>query len=82
MVDSNAARQNNPTKEYLMGLEDKPLMDEFVALYIGLTSNDKLERQFRESLNVSLITLLSYFVVKHNSENSLLLLILAPEWTR
>ena len=58
MVDSNAARHNNPTKEYLMGLEDKPLMDEFVALYIGLTSNDKLERQFRESLNVSLTTTL------------------------
>lgn len=43
---------NNSTKEYLMGLEDKPLMDEFVALYIGL-GNKKLEQQFREGLNVS-----------------------------
>ena len=34
---------NNSTKEYLMGLEDKPLMDEFVALYIGL-GNKKLEQ--------------------------------------
>ena len=34
---------NNPTKDYLMGLEDKPLMDEFVALYIGM-ANKKLEQ--------------------------------------
>ena len=40
-------------REYLMGLEDKPLMDEFVALYIGMSSNKKLEQQFRENLNVS-----------------------------
>jgi len=38
----------------LMGLEDKPLMDEFVALYIGMSSSKKLEQQFREQLNVSL----------------------------
>ena len=37
----------------LMGLEDKPLMDEFVALYIGMTGNSSLEQKFRESLNVS-----------------------------
>lgn len=36
-----------------MGFEDKPLMDEFVALYIGISGNKSLERQFRESLNVS-----------------------------
>ena len=40
-------------KQYLMGLEDKALMDEFVALYIGMTSNKKLEQQFRDNLNVS-----------------------------
>jgi len=41
-------------RQYLMGLEDKPLMDEFVALYIGMSSSKKLEQQFREQLNVSL----------------------------
>jgi len=43
--------QRNPcadkTRDYLIGLEDKPLMDEFVALYLGLQST-KLEQQFRE----------------------------------
>ena len=38
-----------------MGFVDKPLMDEFVALYIGIQGNKGLERQFRESLNVSLL---------------------------
>ena len=37
-----------------MGLEDKPLMDEFVALYIGMSSNKRLEQQFREQLSVSI----------------------------
>ena len=38
-----------------MGLEDRPLMDEFVALYIGLRSNKKLEQQYREQLNVRVL---------------------------
>ena len=37
-----------------MGFEDKPLLDEFVALYVGICGNKTLERQFREQLNVSL----------------------------
>ena len=40
-----------------MGLEDKPLMDEFVALYIGMSSNKRLEQQFREQLSVSILKL-------------------------
>ncbi len=51
MVDhqANAARAHGfggsqGAKQYLMGLEDKPLMDEFVALYIGMSSNKKLEQ--------------------------------------
>lgn len=34
-----------------MGLEDKPLMDEFVALYVGMSGGKNLEQKFRESLN-------------------------------
>ena len=40
-------------RDYLLGLEDKPLMDEFVALYLGMAGNKSLEKQFRESLSVS-----------------------------
>ena len=40
-----------------MGFEDKPLMDEFVALYIGISGNKSLERQFREQLKVSTVSL-------------------------
>ena len=49
----NVAGGTGQIREYLMGLEDKPLMDEFVALYIGMSSNKKLEQQFREQLSVS-----------------------------
>ena len=36
-----------------MSMEEKPMMDEFVALYIGMQSNKNLEQKFRESLGVS-----------------------------
>lgn len=40
--------QRNASADKTRGyLEDKPLMDEFVALYLGLQST-KLEQQFRE----------------------------------
>jgi len=34
-------------------MEEKPMMDEFVALYIGMQGNKSLEQKFRESLGVS-----------------------------
>ena len=40
---AGAASSNPHAREYLMGLEDKPLMDEFVALYLGM-QNKSLER--------------------------------------
>jgi len=33
-----------------MGLEDKPLMDEFVALYLRVSGSQNLEAKFRETL--------------------------------
>ena len=53
---AQGAGGNVQTHECLKGLEDKPLMDEFVALYIGMiTGSKKLEQQFREQLSVSLL---------------------------
>ena len=37
----------------LTSLEDKPMMDEFVALYLGVTGGRNLEQKFREQLGVS-----------------------------
>ena len=37
----------------LMGLEDKPMMDEFVALYAGMIGGKSLEQKFREQIGVS-----------------------------
>ena len=37
----------------LMGLEDKPMMDEFVALYAGMIGGKQLEQKFRENIGVS-----------------------------
>jgi len=34
----------------LTSLEDKPMMDEFVALYLGVTGGRSLEQKFREQL--------------------------------
>lgn len=49
-----AARlQANAAQQLLLSMEEKPMMDEFVALYIGLQGNKNLEQKFRESLGVS-----------------------------
>lgn len=37
----------------LLSMEEKPMMDEFVALYIGMQGNKNLEQKFRESIGVS-----------------------------
>ena len=50
------ANTSQNAREYLQGLEDKSLMDEYVALYIGMSGHKEskeLERKFRESLDVS-----------------------------
>ena len=43
MGGNKSGMGSHHAREYLMGLEDKPLMDEFVALYLGL-QNRKLEQ--------------------------------------
>ena len=49
-----AARlQANAAQQLLLSMEEKPMMDEFVALYVGLQGNKNLEQKFRESLGVS-----------------------------
>jgi len=40
-------------------MEEKPMMDEFVALYIGMQGNKGLEQKFRESLGVSELSILT-----------------------
>jgi hypothetical protein len=40
-------------------MEEKPMMDEFVALYIGMQGNKGLEQKFRESLGVSDLSMLT-----------------------
>ena len=50
-VEATSPRVNNMN---LMNLEDKAMMDEFVALYIGMQAGSSIEQKFRESLGVSI----------------------------
>ena len=34
----------------ILGSDDRKLMDEFVALYVGMAGNQNLEQKFREAI--------------------------------
>jgi hypothetical protein len=36
----NQGAKLNPTQQLLTSMEEKPMMDEFVALYVGLTNKN------------------------------------------